>query len=177
VDHPIASHDLVRPWRTATVVATGVAVLELVLLVIAGLVLLGREVAPHVQAAAKREALAPKPAVKAAPAARKHHRSAPARPRLTRAHTGVLVLNGNGIQGAAAEAAALAKARGYLVKRVGNAPRAGYPHTIVMYRPRFRAEALRFGRDLSLRVVVPLDGMKPAQLHGAHLVLVLGASR
>ena len=49
----------------------------------------------------------------------------------------MLVLNGNGVQGAAAEAASLVKARGYTVKDVGNAPRTGYARTIVMYRPGF----------------------------------------
>jgi hypothetical protein len=88
----------------------------------------------------------------------------------------VLVLNGNGIQGAAAEAASLVKARGYVVRRVGNAPRTGYARTMVEYGPGFRAEAVRFGRDLNASVIAPLDGMRPAQLYGAHLVLILGAS-
>ena len=77
---------------------------------------------------------------------------------------------------AAGEAASLAKARGYVVKDVGNAPRTGYARTMVMYRPGFRAEAIRFGHDLNIGVIAALDGMKPAQLHGAHLVLILGAS-
>ena len=64
----------------------------------------------------------------------------------------VLVLNGNGVQGAAAQAsAALVRARGYTVKEVGNAPRTGYARTIVMYRPGFRAEAVRFAHDLEHR--------------------------
>ncbi len=47
----------------------------------------------------------------------------------------MLVLNGNGVQGAAALAAQLAQARGYPVLDVGNAPKTGYARTIVMYRP------------------------------------------
>ena len=86
----------------------------------------------------------------------------------------MLVLNGNGVHGAAAGSAALIKARGYTVKKVGNAPHTGYARTMVMYRPGLRAEATRFARDLGIAVVAPLDGMKPAQLHGAQLVEILG---
>jgi hypothetical protein len=177
VDHPVAPHELVRPWRTATVIAAGIAALELVLLIIAGLVLLGRSVATHAEAAAKRTPVAAKAPAKPAPATRKPKRAAPARRALPRGRTSLVVLNGNGVQGAAAETAAGAKARGYVVKEVGNAPRTGYPRTIVMYRPPFRPEGLRLARDLGLSLVTPLDGMKPAQLHGAHLVLILGAAR
>jgi hypothetical protein len=182
VDHPLAQTELVRPWRTATLVATGIAAVELVLLIVAGLILVGRQIAPHAHGAT-RKAAAAKPAVsKPKPAA---HRTEPAPParahhsviRLSRAQTKVLVLNGNGVSGAAAQAAALVQARGYQVAEVGNAPRTGYAHTILMYRPHFRAEALRFKRDLNLSTVVaPLDGMTPRQLKGAHLVEILGAS-
>ena len=87
------------------------------------------------------------------------------------------MLNGNGVAGAAAEAATLARARGYPVKEVGNAPRTGYPKTMVEYRPGFAGEARRFARDLNLRLVAPLDGMKPSRLHGAKIILILGAER
>ena len=178
MDLPASSSELVRPWRTATLIATTIAGVELVLLVVAGIILLGKSLAPHVQAAAKRHAAAP--AVTKREQAAKPTPSHPARPRvaaeLPRARTQVLVLNGNGIEGAAAEAATLVKARGYFVKRVGNAPRTGYARTMVEYRPGFRAEARRFGRDLNVGLIAPLDGMRPAQLHGAHLVLILGGS-
>jgi hypothetical protein len=182
VDHPLRPAELVRPWRTATLVATGIAAVELVLLIAAGLILLGRQIAPHVHAAAAREAKR-KPAA-AAPAKHPAKQPAPAHPRrhpavktLPRAKTKVLILNGNGVQGAAAEAAALVEARGYPAAQVGNAQRMSYPRTLVMYAPRFRAEALRFKRDLNLSVVAPIDGMTPKQLKGAHLVEILGASR
>ncbi len=177
MDHPAPSFELVRPWRTATLVATTIAGLELVLLVVAGIILLGRSLAPHVHAAAQRQALAPTPAaVHAAPAA-KPVRETPAVARLTRAQTQVLILNGNGIQGAAGEAASLVTSRGYAVKRVGNARHTGYGRTTVMYRPGFRPEAVRFGKDLNVSAVTPLDGIKVAQLHGAHLALILGTTR
>jgi hypothetical protein len=177
VEHSLAPTELVRPWRTATLVATGIAAIELVLLVGAGLVLLGRQIAPHVHAAAARSA-APKPtAITPAPAKPAPAHTHRAVVKLSRAQTKVLVLNGNGVSGAAALAASLVQARGYPAPVVGNAPRTGYARTMVMYAPRFRAEAIRFRRDLNLSVVAPLDGMKPAQLKGAHLVEILGAAR
>jgi len=177
VDQP-APFELVRPWRTATLVATTIAGVELVLLIVLGIILLGRSLGPRVHAAAERQALATARVshVVPAPVARPVHR-ARAVPKLTRAKTQVMILNGNGIQGAAAEAASLVKARGYTVKEVGNAPRTGYGRTIVMYRPGFQPEAVRFGKELNVRAVTPLDGIKVAQLHGAHLVMVLGTTR
>ena len=76
-----------------------------------------------------------------------------------------------------ASAASLVQARGYPAPVVGNAPRTGYARTLVMYAPRFRAEAIRFQRDLNLSVVAPLDGMTPKELKGAHLVEILGSAR
>jgi hypothetical protein len=177
VELPLAPTELIRPWRTATLVATGIAAVELVLLIGAGIVLLGRHIAPHVHKAA-REAAA-KPVVKKAPPPHRVAAAKPERPVITlpRAQTKVVVLNGNGVSGAAAETASLVRARGYQVTEVGNAPRTGYARTILMYRPHFRAEALRFRRDLNLSIVAPLDGMKPAQLKGAHLVEILGSAR
>jgi hypothetical protein len=184
VEHPLAHTELVRPWRTATLVAIGIAAVELVLLVVAGIVLVGRQIAPHVHAGSRKTAAAAKANPAPVPAKRDQaaKQRAPAKPhrpviRLSRAQTKVVVLNGNGISGAAAQAAALVRARGYQIADVGNAPGTGYARTILMYRPHFRAEALRFRRDLNLSVVVaPLDGMTPKQLKGAHLVEILGAA-
>jgi hypothetical protein len=183
MDHPAPAPELASPWRTATLVATAVASLELVLLVLAGTVLLGRSIAPHLHKAAERRALAPPVAqpvaiAQAAPGAtaKPEHHAKP-KPMLPRARTQILVLNGNGVAGAAAQASALATARGYVVKEVGNAPRTGYARTMVMYGPGLRREAARFAHDLELSAVSPLDGMKPTQLHGAQLVEILGDSR
>jgi len=65
------------------------------------------------------------------------------------------------------------QARGYLLGNVGNAP-STTPRSLVMFRPGYEAEARRLGRDLRVRLVRPLDGMRPRQLLGAHLVLILG---
>ena len=84
-----------------------------------------------------------------------------------------MVLNGNGRTGAAAAAAGRVRARGYRLGKVGNAPRQA-PRTIVMYRPRFAAEGRRLGRDLGVRLVGPLDGIRARDLSGAQVVLILG---
>jgi LytR cell envelope-related transcriptional attenuator len=171
--------EFVRPWRTATLVAASVAVLELVLLVIAGFVLLSRTVAPQVHAAAVQAAVAPARTPAATRASAKAKPAAPARPLLPRAKTGVLILNGNGVQGAAAQAATVVRARGYLVTDTKNAPRTGYATWHLMAAPGYAHEAMRFARDIDLASarVGPLDGMTPKQLHGAKLVLILGISR
>jgi len=89
--------------------------------------------------------------------------------------TRVFVLNGNGRSGAAAAAAAKLQAFGYRVPATGNATRTDYANTVVMYRPGYRGDALRLAHDLHVKVVGPLDGMKPAALHGGQLAVLLGA--
>jgi hypothetical protein len=179
VDIPAAQVELVRPWRTATMVASAVAGLELVLLVVLGLVVLGRSVAPHVHAAAARAAVAPKHKAAPPPAKAATRHAAHAARLLPRSKTPVLILNGNGINGAAAQAAAIVRSRGYAVTDTKNAPRSGYPTWRLMTAPGYTAEAKRFARDMGLAQsrVGPLDGMIPRQLHGAKLVLILGLSR
>jgi hypothetical protein len=44
-----------------------------------------------------------------------------------------------------------------------------------MYRPGYRGEGLRLGRDLRVKIVGPLDGMTTRELLGAHVALVVGA--
>jgi hypothetical protein len=175
VDHParLDPELAVQPWQRATLVFALVAALELVLLVVAGGALLAKpgpaQRAPakkaHVARAAARAPVhraVPVPSPKPTPAA------------LPRGKVRLVVLNGNGRQGAAADAAARIEARGYHVGLVANAPRHDYPQTIVMYRRGFEGEGRRLARDLGIKVVGPLDGMKPAQLHGAQAVLILG---
>ena len=85
-----------------------------------------------------------------------------------------MVLNGNGRRGAAAAAASRVRSHGYRIGDVGNAARMSYSRSLVMYRPGFEGEGRRLGRDLGIRLVGPLDGMRGAQLHGAQVVLILG---
>ena len=155
--------ETVRPWRTAALVATGVAAVELLVLIVAGTVVLGRSVTTHGARAATK------------PAARKPAVAKPKRvATLPRARTRVVVLNANGEQGAAAAEADAIRARGYKISAVGNAPRSSQGPTLVMYRPGFAAEAHRLARDAGIGVVTALDGMRPSSLHRAQLVIVLG---
>jgi len=174
VEHPIPAPDaLVRPWRTATFVASAVAALELLVLMILGVAFIAKPVSDHVRRAAEAKALAPlTPPAYHRP---KVHRQVVGKPKLSRGATSVLVLNGSNRTGAAAAKADIVQRHGYRIASVGNAPRGGdYPRTIVMYRRGFAAEGKRLGRDLRVRVVAPLDGIKPSQLLGAHLVVILG---
>jgi hypothetical protein len=44
----------------------------------------------------------------------------------------------------------------------------------VMFRPGFKTEAQRLARDLGLKRVGPLDGVRARDLQGAHVALVVG---
>jgi LytR cell envelope-related transcriptional attenuator len=158
------------PWRTATLVAGAFAMLELAALVVVGTLLLAR---PLHHAAA-----APKPAT--APAVRHvaHVRPVPkVKPHALRArsHVAVLVLNGNGVQGAASSEAAHLQALGYRIGGAQNAVRHDYARSMVMYAPGWREEARRLSRDTGIRMVAPVDGMKRSALRASPLVLLLGS--
>ena len=175
MEHPLAAPDaLVRPWRTAAYIAGAVAVVELLLLIVIGGGALVGAVSDRVQLAVAERANAPveQPAA-AKPVARKSA-AAPAAKR-PRSRTVVLVLNGNGRTGAAAAAASSVRGKGYKIGRVGNAPRSDYARSIVMYRPGFAGEGRRLARDLRVRLVGPLDGMRTRELGRAHVVYILGA--
>jgi hypothetical protein len=159
------AHDLIRPWRRATIAVSAVAALELMLLTVVAITLFGKPVLNHFTASGAAAATAPKRAAKPAPQQQKTV--------LPRNEVQVMVLNGNGTAGAAHAAADKVQAHGYLLGDVGNAPSIT-PHTLVMFRPGYAAEARRLARDLRVRIVRPLDGMRPSQLLGAHLVLILG---
>ncbi|HWN20845.1 MAG TPA: LytR C-terminal domain-containing protein [Gaiellaceae bacterium] len=155
------------PWRTATLVACCVAALELIVLVVLGVALLAEPVSRHVTKAAEQKVLGPvvkKPEAEPSAAA----------PKLPRAQTSVIVLNGNGRAGAAATAAERVRGIGYTIGSVGNAPRADFTRSLVMYRPGHEAEGKRLARDLRLKIVGPLDGIRPRELLGAHVALVIG---
>ena len=158
------AHDLIRPWRRATIAVSALAALEFVLLATVGIIVLGNPLGQQLSESAASAATPPKRTV--APARAK-------RPTLPRNETSVMVLNGNGRAGAAHAAAARVQARGYLLGDVGNAPTIT-PHTLVMYRPRYAPEGWRLAHDLHVHIVRPLDGMRPSQLMGAHLVLIVG---
>jgi hypothetical protein len=62
----------------------------------------------------------------------------------------------------------------YIVAATGNAPRSNFGRSVVMYRSGYKGEAIRLAHDLRVRRVVPLDGMKPGDLQGAHIALIIG---
>ncbi len=101
----------------------------------------------------------------------------PAAPKLARSETSVLVLNGNGIAGAAALRGPAGAPQG-LRRRRGRqrAADATTARSVVMYRPGYAPEAARFARDLNVNVVTPLDGLRLKDLMGAHVAVVLGAA-
>jgi hypothetical protein len=172
VDHPLtATEALVRPWRTAAYVAVAIAALELVLLLLIGGGALLDAASARLQLEAKDHALA-SPRDSQKPSVRKPE-PAPAAKR-PRSATVVLVLNGNGRTGAAAAAASQVQRHGYRIGRVGNASRTDFARSLVMYRPGFAGEGRRLARDLRVRQVGPLDGMRRGQLGRAHVVFILG---
>ena len=87
----------------------------------------------------------------------------------------VLVLNGNGVAGAAHAEAARLQGLGYRIGGAANAPRHAYSRSMVMYVPGYVQEARRLSRDIGIRLVAPVDGLTPASLRTARLVVLLGS--
>lgn len=163
LDHPLPS---VGRWRTRALLAATIAAVELAVLVAIAVAVVGPSLLGDVEDAVRTRELAPPATPKPA---------APAEaPLLERSATSVVVLNGNGIPGAARETAAQVRAFTYVVASVGNAPRADYAKSMVMYRGDHRREAQRLARDLGLKRVGALDGLRASDLMGAHLAVVLG---
>lgn len=164
-----------EPWRSAAFIAATVATVELLILLVAGIFLFGKFFADEVEKASDPAAVT-RAAVErqgSASAAGGSGEGA-AKPMLGRRKTSVLVLNGNGVAGAAGATADRVRSRHYVVAGTGNAPRTSFTHSVVMYRPGFAREAKRLGRDLGVRRVAPLDGMRVKDLQGAHVALVVG---
>jgi hypothetical protein len=88
----------------------------------------------------------------------------------------VLVLNGNGVTGAAGREASHLLARGYRRATSADAPNHDYARSIVLYAPGWSREGRRLGHDAGVRIVGPLDGLRRSQLRGAQLVVILGDS-
>jgi len=152
------------PWRTATFVVGGVAAVELVALLVLGAVRLAPDQRTHAKTAAPA---APKRAVVATPRVTAH----PLRPR---SRVRVLVLNGNGVSGAAASQAQRLELAGYRIGGATNAPRHDYARSMVMYVPGWAKEARRLARDTGVRLVTPIDGLRRSGLKGSKIVLLLG---
>jgi len=159
-------------------IVSAVAAVELVALVAVGVLVLGKGWFQHARASAAAKpahhATAAAHITKSAAAPARPHRTAPAKPMLMRAQTNVLVLNGNGRDGAAGTEAQALRSHGYKIASVGNATRNDYAASIVMYRPGFQREAQRLARDTGIPIVSALDGMQPSQLRGAKLAVIVG---
>ena len=154
-----------HPWRTIAVVAGGIAALELLGLVIVAAALLAKPVAHHIKAAAvERDRRAVGTEAKevsrgAAPAPQRRLRDSAERERR----------HGRSLGHRFARSA-----RGYKIRFVGNAPRGSYGRSVVIYRGARRAEAYRLSRDLGIRLISPLDGLRPKSFAGAQLAVVIG---
>jgi hypothetical protein len=171
--HQLTAFDAVRPWRTATIVASAIAAGELLLLVLVGISLIGKPLSQKAEQAAAAKLAVPLP--------QKTTQDSPIKfnvakqPTLARGATRVTILNGNGRNGAAASQAGIVRMKGYPVAAVGDAPKADYTRSMVMYRGRFRPEAVRLAKDLGIKIVTPLDGLSLAALEGAHAAVIVGA--
>ena len=161
------------PWRTATVVGV-VAAIELVALIGIGATRLAGPLRAHAAPVVR----ATRPA-KVRPQQAQHVRrvaSLPLQPPRTRATLSVLVLNGNGVNGAAGAEATSLQTLGYGTARSADAPRHDYARSMVLYLPGYVQEARRLAHDAGARLVAPVDGIRTAQLRGSQLVVVLGGS-
>jgi len=171
-----------NPWRSTALVASGVAALELFILVILAFAIFvkpmlsnepGKEAAPAKKATATKTAAAA-PAKSSATKTAAPSKPAKAAP-IARTKTKVLILNGNGRSGAASEKAAWVMTKGYPIAATTNASRTDFARSLVMYKPGYEAEAKRFGKDFNVSRVIPLDGIKKSELQGGVIVLIIGA--
>lgn len=174
MDHP-SDLPVQQPWRNAAFIAATVATVELAILLVVGIVVFGKFFAGEVEKASDPIAVTQAAVEREKAAASSNDNGQPqAKPLLQRGKTSVIVLNGNGIGGAAATAADGIRAKNYLIAGTGNAPRTDFSRSVVMYRPGFEGEARRLARDLGVRRVSPLDGIRRRDLQGAHIALIIG---
>jgi len=176
VDHVYTRQTVDTPWRTAAIVAAAVAAVELFILLLVGVVFGAKLLTDQAEKAivtatgAKTSATAPVTKTEAKASTTK---STPVA-ELPRRRTSVVVLNGNGLPGAAAVSAQRMRRFHYIVAATGNAPRTDFRRSLVMYRKGYEGEAIRLAHDLHIRRVTPLDGLKLRDLQGAHLALIIG---
>jgi LytR cell envelope-related transcriptional attenuator len=164
-----------QPWRNAAFIAATVATVELAILLVVGIVVFGKFFAGEVEKASDPIAVTQAAVEREKAAAPGNDNGQPrAKPLLPRRQTSVIVLNGNGISGAAATAADSIRSRNYLIAGTGNAPRTDFSRSVVMYRPAFEGEARRLARDIGVRRVSPLDGIRRRDLQGAHIAVIIG---
>jgi hypothetical protein len=156
------------PWRGATLVVGAVAAIELVVLIgIVALHLVPTHAAPRAAAPATSQH------VRAVARVAKQLPAVPSHALRARTSVRVLVLNGNGLQGAASTAAARLEGKGYRIAGARNAQRHDYARSMVLYAPGWVKEARRLAHDAGISLVAPIDGMK---LKASRAVVILGNS-
>ena len=167
----LTQQELVRPWRRATVIASAVAAVELVLLLGAGATLLAKPISHAI----RKEALA---AVSTPPSKQLQQAirqmKAPAGRSRPHSQVKIMVFNGNGVNGAAGTTAAHLHGLGYRIAGTANAHRQDYATSVVMYRPGFRSEGMRLAKEIGVKVVGPLDGIVAGALHGGDVAVIVG---
>jgi hypothetical protein len=159
------------PWRGATLVVGAVAAVELVVLIgIIALHLVPTHAAARTSKPAKTQPVRHlSHTAKAVPAV-------PSHPLRARTRVRVLILNGNGVQGAASTEAARLQSAGYRIGGSENAQRHDYARSMVLYVPGWVKEARRLARDAGIKLVAPVDGLTPAKLKASQTVVILGSS-
>ncbi len=91
-----------------------------------------------------------------------------------RSRISVLVLNGNGINGAAGGIATRLLTHGYRHAVPADAPNHNYARSVVLFRPGWGAEAHRLAREVGARVAEPLDGSVAPAYSDDQLIVILG---
>jgi hypothetical protein len=91
-----------------------------------------------------------------------------------RAAMSVLVLNGNGMPGAAGGLASRLLADGYRSAPATNAQVTTYARSVVLFRAGWERAAKRLGKDARIQTVAPLDGALPAGYARYPLVVIVG---
>jgi LytR cell envelope-related transcriptional attenuator len=91
-----------------------------------------------------------------------------------RGSVSVLVLNGNGVDGAAGALASRLLARGYRHAAASDAPGHAYARSLVLFRPGWEGAARRLAHDARVGGVAPLDGRVAPAYARDQLIVVLG---
>lgn len=91
-----------------------------------------------------------------------------------RSDISVLVLNGNGVNGAAGDVATRLLGRGYAHAIATDAPNHDYARSLVLFRRGFAGEANRLAKDAHIGAVAPLDGRLPSAYARDQLIVILG---
>lgn len=170
------------PWRTATLIASAVATIELLGLIVVGAFVLAhpfRHAAKHTTTTAAKattvQRVTPVHRHVVPVPAKVRVAAIPSHPLRARGHVRVLVLNANGVQGAAHAEAARLQSLGYPIGGAANAPTHHYAQSMVMFVPGYLKEARRLAHDVGIRLVAPVDGLTPSTLSASRLVVLLGS--